>query len=305
MMNRFFSFLAVLIAVVSCNRDQIAAIYDGESGFSFAAGVLNVEVSASDEGKVMVPVFRGSNSMNAAEISFRFDASDDNSSSPVWVAEDPEGNFSLVSKRAVFADNSFSSNVQVRFKDVESLNPGRKYRMKLFINRDASPSGRDSVIVTVSRKLTFVKYGDAEYMDYCIFDNAYPVEIFKAQEAAIFRVMDPYSEGLVAEEYASEGLVQAPPSYVQFKVQPDGSIYYEPFSTGMIVPAPNAAGMCMAWVYHPSDYLLSWGHDFSIFIPDNKQLSEKEFQLVGVYCLPGFSYGFLNEGAYKISIKVK
>lgn len=295
--------IASLLTLTSCDKEQSGAVYEGDSGFAFAAGVLNVETVSEDDGKVLVPVFRGDKSFNGVQVSFEFDTSEGGASEPVWESEDPEGIFSLTSQRAVFADNSFSTNIQVRYKDIESLNPNRKYRMRLTLKDSLSPSGRGSVIVTVSRKLSFEKYGDATYMDYCMFDNAYDVELYKAKEADIFRVIDPYSKGLVAEEYAAEGLMQTPPEYVQFSCDPDGHIYFEPFTTGMLVPTGAEAGKCMTWVYYPGEY--KWGKDFSLFDADNKRLSDKEFQLYGVYCLPDLSYGFLNEGCYKIEIKVK
>lgn len=303
MKKTLFLIIVSMAALASCDREQLGAVYDGESGFAFAAGVLNVETVAGDDGKVLVPVFRGDKSFNGAQVSFEFDASAGGASEPVWVTEDPEGLFSLTSQRAVFADNSYSANIQIRYKGIESLNPSRKYRMRLTLKDSLSPSNRSSVIVTVSRKLTFKKYGDATYMDYCMFDNAYEVELFKAEEAEIYRVIDPYTEGLIAEEYAAGGLMQTPPEYVQFSCDETGHLYFEPFTTGMLVPSPSEIGKCMTWVYFPGEY--KWGKDFSMYDADNRKISDKEFHLYGVYCLPDFSYGFLNEGCYKIEIIVK
>ena len=59
-------------------------------------------------------------------------------------------------------------------------------------------------------------------------------------------------------------------------------------------------GRYLAWAYYPGEY--QWGKDFSSFNSRNRQLSEKVFQLYPVYCLPDFQYGFLNEGAYPLTI---
>ena len=40
-------------------------------------------------------------------------------------------------------------------------------------------------------------------------------DIYKAAEADIYRVMDPYTKGLIAEEYAANGFMDTPPAYVE------------------------------------------------------------------------------------------
>ena len=73
---------------------------------------------------------------------------------------------------------------------------------------------------------------------------------------------------------------------------------YSPFKTGMLVN-----GLYMAYAYYPGEY--QWGKDFSDFNKENKKISDTEFQLYPVYCLPDYQYGFLNEGAYKLTITMK
>lgn len=109
--------------------------------------------------------------------------------------------------------------------------------------------------------------------------------------------MEPYTTGLIAEEYADAGWLGSPDPYIQFSVDEDESISFEPFNTGMLVNGKYAA-----YCYYPSEYL--WGKDFSDYDKENIRISEKEFQLCAVYCLPSFQYGFLNEGVYKINIKI-
>lgn len=300
--TRIFLAAALLAAcTVSCKKAE-GPVYSESTGFAFAANVLNAEVTKEDEGKLLVPVYRGTFDHNSAAITFDYDSSPEGSAKPDWTPTDPEEVFSLVSKKVSFADGVNTAYAQIRFGDVEKLGITRKYRMRLSIASELSPSLRDTVVITVSRKLTFKKYGDCTYKDECIFDNSYKTEIFKAEEAEIYRITDPYKEGLIAEEYAAGGLMGDTPDYVQFSVGSDGHINYSEFQTGMLVPT-GSGNNCMAWVYYPGTY--KWGKDFSEYDELNQKLSDKHFQLYGVYCLPDFQYGFLNEGIYKIDINVQ
>lgn len=288
-----FSLLwAIVLSFValSCSDEQIGTIYEGESSFAFNSGVLNAELGASDMNQILVPISRGSFDESMAELKLEFE-----NAQGEWVDSDPEGLFSLVAKRVLFADGSYSANAQIHYSDLNKLGIGKKYRMRLTILGELSPSQRGSVVITASRKLTFTLLGKCEWTDVCLFDGTYSADIYKAEEAAIYRVSDPYSEGLVAEEYADAGWMGTPSEFVQFQVLDDGSIVYEPFCTGMKVQ-----GRYLAWAYYPGEY--QWGKDFSSFNSRNRQLSEKVFQLYPVYCLPDFQYGFLNEGAYPLTI---
>lgn len=297
------SIAAAILAVctASCKKAE-GPVYNESTGFAFAANVLNAEVTKEDEGKLLVPVYRGTCDYNSASIAFEFDAAPEGSSKPDWVSADPSDIFSLISKKVSFADDSYTSYAQIRFGDVDKLGISKKYKMRLSIGSELSPSMRDTVVVTVSRKLTFKKYGDCTYFDECIFDNSYNAVIYKAEEAEIYRISDPYKEGLIAEEYAAEGLMGETPDYVKFSVEPDGHIVFTEFPTGMLVPTGGGKN-CMAWIYYPSAY--KWGKDFSEYDEKNQKLSDKHFQLYGVYCLPDFQYGFLNDGIYRIDINVK
>ena len=277
---------------LSCSDKQIGTIYEGESYFAFNSSVLNAELEASDMNQILVPVSRGSLGESMTELKLEFE-----NAQGEWVESDPDGLFSLVAKRILFADGRDSANAQSHDSDVNKLGSGKEYRMGLTVLGELSSSQRGSVVITATRKLTFKHLGKCEWTDICLFTGTYTADIYKAEEAAIYRVSDPYSEGLVAEEYADAGWMGTPSEFVQFQVLDDGSIVYEPFCTGMRVQ-----GKYLAWAYYPGEY--QWGKDFSSFNSRNRQLSQNVFQLYPVYCLPDFQYGFLNEGAYPPTIVI-
>lgn len=296
-------FLIMALPVVSlflsaCDRDSVGPTYKGESGYAFASSVLYAEVSKDNKGVLEIPVYRGvPGEATQASISFQYDGAASESSDPVWMDTDPKGVFTLLTPKVTFAPNSCEAKVRVMFGDSNKLRTTDKYRMRLVIDDGVSPSGRSSVILTVTKKLVFEKYGDCTYFDECIFEKAYETEIYKAQGEEIYRVMDPYREGLVAEEYAAEGWMGTPPDYVQFTCEGD-RIQFKEFPTGMLFNKVH-----MAYAYYPSDYI--WGRDFSKYDAKCKKLNDKHFQLYAVYCLPSFQYGYMNDGVYMIDINVK
>ena len=279
---------------LSCSKDQVSTLYEGSSGLAFASTVLNTELSSGDANQILVPVYRGTEDVFQADLSLEFETTDASGGS-TWVESDPAGIFSLIARRVLFADGSHVAYAQIRFSDIDKLGIDTKYRMRLSIKDNLSPSQKGSVVITASRKLNFKYLGKCTWTDRCLFDGSYQADIYKAEEADIYRVMDPYSEGLTAEEYAENGWAGTPSEYVQFSVRSDGSIYYEPFCTGMKVQ-----GKYLAYAYYPSEY--QWGKDFSQYASENRRISDKELQLYPVYCLPDFQYGFLNDGAYKLTV---
>lgn len=292
------AWICIMPSITSCDKENTGAIYGGESGFAFASPVLYAEVSEEDGGFLEIPVYRGiDGDASQALISFQYDTSPLETSDPEWTDADPAGIFSLITPKVTFATNSCEAKARIRFGDYEKLKTSSKYRMKLEIADAVSPSQRSSVIVTVTKRLVFKKYGDCSYFDECIFEKAYDSEIYKAEGEEIYRVMDPYHEGLVAEDYAAQGWLGETPDYVEFSCDGD-HISFKQFATGMLFNKTH-----MAWVYYPSDYV--WGRDFSKYDAQNKKLDDKHFQLYAVYCLPSFQYGYMNDGIYKIDIVVK
>lgn len=286
------------LTAVSCSDENEGPLYEGDSGFAFASTVLYAEVSPDDKGTLTVPVYRGiGGTAEQVRVSFKYDTASQDASDPVWEDSDPSGIFSLLSPKITFAPNSCKALVRLKFGDTGKLRTSEKYRMRLEILDGVSPSGRSTVTITVTKKLVFKKYGDCTYFDECIFENAYKTEIYKADGEEIYRVTDPYREGLIAEEYAANGWMGGTPDYVEFTCDDNNHITFKEFDTGMLFN-----GKYPAYAYYPSDY--QWGRDFSKYDAKNLKLDDRHFQLYAVYCLPTFQYGYMNDGAYKIDIYV-
>ena len=296
---------ALLLFATSCSQDVEGPKYNGKDGFAFAATVLNVETGTEDDGKVLVPVYRGNSTDNMAQIGFEIEVNETvdtvingeetTYTKQVWADADPDGVFSLTTPRVIFADGAKVAYAQIRYTDIEALGLTAKYKIRLTIKDGLSPSKKGQTTVSVSRKLTFDLLGKCKYFDICLFYDTYEADIYRAREAEIYRIMDPYSEGLLKEDFITEGWGGTPDPYVQFSCDANGQITYEPFCTGMLLQAKHPV-----YGYWPGEY--KWGKDFSEFNKENKKISDKEFQLYPVYCAPSFQYGYINDGAYPIKI---
>ena len=67
--------VAALAAASGCSDDVQKTTYSGSSGFGFAASVLNVEVGSANANQILVPIYRGSEDAQIAELKFEYDIS--------------------------------------------------------------------------------------------------------------------------------------------------------------------------------------------------------------------------------------
>ncbi len=306
--QKLIALAAVVAMFTACNQDVVGTLYEGqEDGFAFAASVLNLETGKEDNNMVLVPVYRGNTTNNVANLKFEIEALmpkdtiiDDSLQTIMqaeWLEKDPRGIFSLATQRVIFRDGANMAYAQVHYTNIDELSLTEKYKIRLKILDGVSPSNKSQTVVSVNRRLTFDKIGQCTYIDSCLFANAYQADIYRAQETEIYRIMDPYSEGLLAEEYAAEGMAGQPGAFVQIMVMEDGSLKYDPICTGMLIPDPTGTGkMHMTYGCHPNDYKGS--NDFSMYVDSNRKVGDKRLELVPIYCLPTFYYGHLSGGGY-------
>ena len=306
MMNRLLYVLPlVALLFVSCDKGNIGPLYEKgtseEAGISFNSSVLSIHLPVGST-YFDVPVVRGDISVQTATVKFSFDTTYTGSAADsLWVDEDPDGIFSLSASRVVFRDETLTSYARINVSDIEKMSPSMKYKMRLSLKGREDDFRNSVVTISVSRLLDFSYYCDCMFLDNCIFENSYRCKLYKAEGCEVYRLMDPYSEGLQKEEYYENSCAANPPAYVEFSCDAlTGLVSYEPFYTGMLVP--TGATVLKAYAYHPASYKTSWGRDFSAKIVENYKVSDGCFHLCPVYCLPDLSYGYLNEGAYELII---
>ena len=223
-----FAALAILL-LFSCDKQVLGPVLDQATGFSFAAPVLNMETAPSDDNILRIPIYRTSSAEEMASIKCEFYDPDTDSYVPV----DPKGMFRLATTRVMFIDDARSGYVQVSYSSIDDFGMTDKYSFRLSIDSPITPGGYATTVVTVNRHLTFDSLGIGTIYDDFLFYDTYEVEILKAREAEIYRVMHPFDEGLVAEDYVKNGWYTSPSEYIQIEVKPSGEIRFDEFVNGM------------------------------------------------------------------------
>ena len=279
--------IIVLIAALAmqlfsgCDKQVLGPVAEQTTGFSFAAPVLNMEAAPSDDNVLRIPLFRTASAEEMASIKCEFyDAA-----SEKYVSTDPDGRFRLATTRVMFIDGARTGYVQVSYSSLDDFGMADKYCFRLTLDSPVTPGGYATTVVTVNRRLTFESLGIGTFYDEFLFYETYEVEILKAQEAEIYRVMHPFDEGLVAEDYVKNGWYTTPSEYIQIEVKPSGEIRFDEFVNGMYLQKKYT--VCGV---NPPERKEHLEKDCSAF--SNNWLDEKTLSLYPFYYVKG--YGFFD-----------
>ncbi len=120
-----------------------------------------------------------------------------------------------------------------------------------------------STTITIAKEYDWVSIGTGHFADAFLFGDTYEVEYQQCvQDPTMYRLVDPYSEGLEEEGYVDEGdVVNGPSEYVVFKLLQPGDViddsititmndlvYFQPYMTGYYSSNYSAE----VWALHPS-----------------------------------------------------
>ena len=263
----------------SCDKQVMGPVLDQVAGFSFAAPVINMETDPTDDNVLRIPLYRSSSAEQIASIKCEFYDSE----TKEYVSVDPEGRFRLATTRVIFIDDASTGYVQVSYSSLDDLGMTDKYSFRLSIDSDVTPGGYATTMVTVGRRLTFDSLGIGTFYDEFLFYETYKVEILKAREAEIYRVMHPFDEGLVAEDYVKNGWYTSPSEYIQIEVKPGGEIRFDEFVNGMYFQKKYTV-----YGINPPERKEHLEKDCSAF--SNSWLDSKTISLYPVYFIKGYGY---------------
>ena len=271
---------ALTIPMLSgCDKQVLGTVLDQAAGFSFAAPVLNMETDPSDDNILRIPLYRTASAEEMATITCEFY----DPASESYVAVDPEGRFRLATTRVVFIDDARTGYVQVSYSSLDDFGMTDKYSFRLSIDSPVTPGGYATTMVTVNRRLTFDSIGIGTFYDEFLFYNTYDVEILKAREAAIYRVMHPFDEGLVAEDYVKNGWYTTPSEYIQIEIKPSGEIRFDEFANGMYFQKKYTV-----YGINPPERKEHLEKDCSAF--SNSWINNKTLSLYPFYYIKGYGY---------------
>lgn len=216
MKNKILTKLAVcasiaLMAFTSCNTDAEGVIYtpDETAAYSFAAAQMNVELTADNEGKLKVPVYRSTTTGDAI-ITITADMNETTAST-----------FTLASSAISFADGEGMAYAELDFGSIDNLGVTTKYIITLSIaEENQSPSAEGSIEVQAQRLLTWESYGTGVYTSEN-FEESWSQPIEKAAEGNIYRLPDCITQGYPLVFTLSED----GQSLAGFDIQATGVVY--------------------------------------------------------------------------------
>jgi|SRR5574344_347656 hypothetical protein len=278
----FITILAICsLLAASCDKEAVGAKYDlnNGTGFSFGSSVLNMETDSSDNDVLKIPVYRTLSSPATVDVTCQFF----DSGSGTYTDSDSEGIFRLATKRVIFSDGATVGYAQVSYSDIESLGVAKKHQFKLSLSENVSTGGEQTVNVTVNRKLTFELLGTGTFYEEFLFYNTYNVQIYKAKEAAVYRVMDPFSEGLIAEDYTKNGWATTPSKYIQIENQAGNKLRFDEFANGMYFQKKYAV-----YGVNPSERTEFTEKDCSAYA--NTWVNSYTMKLYPFYYIKGYGY---------------
>ncbi|MGM0621531.1 MAG: hypothetical protein ACQETJ_10840, partial [Bacteroidota bacterium] len=191
-MKRNIVFLLTIASFVSlmftsCEDNIEGAMLDVGDGVhaAFASTIQKVEMLPEDGNQIKVPVYRGGNANS--EVAVNVEMIPQNAAS--------EGVFELTNPDVQFEEGEHTAYAIIAYDDINELDAGAVFELELVITNEEqlSVSEAGQILVQANRKLTFSHFANGTFYSE-FFDSNWPVEVEKAEEADVFRILDCYVE---------------------------------------------------------------------------------------------------------------
>lgn len=207
----------------SCEDSVEGTLFDAGDQVlaAFASNVQRVEMIPADNNQIRVPVYRGGSSAAQATVALEM----------TQAASIPAGTFTLTNPQLTFAAGENVAYAIIGYSDINALGAGTTYELTLKIaNEDQlSPAKASQIKVQAQRRLTFTKLATAT-LDSEWEEAIYPVEVFKAAEADVYRVMNMYTNGFhITFSVAADNTIS-------FSTQPMGYVSATYGMTSFVMP---------------------------------------------------------------------
>lgn len=275
--------LAVGGFATSCSEDDVDKGPAGGilgNGVYFPSTVGSVQFIEEGQTQLQIPVCR-SVDMGNFEIQIISDTTDPDIFTFPEYAQFAEGELETV------------FTISINAPAVES---GVEYGISLLLSDDDNLSsyGAPSYEFTAMIDPWIDMEGEGTFEDYLLFAETYKVKIRRhVNNPNMYRVVDPWSEGLAAEGYVESGMVAS--SYTEnfdFEVDPETGLVT--FSDLLYPLNLSSQGLGALTMYHP-------GRFRDTDVSYNCQLMEGVFQIAPIILDPNF-YGFDNHATPTIYI---
>jgi len=193
--------IAVLFMASSCQQEGVKYALGDKAEVSFPSTLVNFSMVAADNNQITVELWRG-NTKGAVSI-------------PVTITDKTGGVFTPEKAQFDFAEGENKAYLTFTYPDL-TLFGGEKYKIELLVTDDSqvSPNGNKKMEITAQRKLTFKSLGIGTFTSEW-FEESWPQEVQKAEEADYYRLPDCYYKGYPIEFSIVEGKIR-------YALQPSG-----------------------------------------------------------------------------------
>ena len=229
---KIFAIIAIASAVfVSCSKDgyweEGNPSADGIK-YTFDKKTLDFTFTPYDSvSQVLVNVAR-----NSAEGAFEL---------PI-VTTTNDANISFPDTVVRFADGQLISTFAVNLKEDIAIGESTSLTLEFDSTAYANSSSVFQTSVKIGKEYTYTTLGTAQFTDFFMFSDIYEAELQQSdQNPNVYRLVDPYSAPLKAEEYDTQN---GPDPYLKFQilhpgdvirgteVTQEGLVYFPDFATG-------------------------------------------------------------------------
>ena len=230
-MKKIFSILIILTAaLVSCDQKNIGTLYEpGGSYFAFSSSVVpDNTLSADNNYSVMVQIVRSDLSGTAtADVSLEMN-------------DNIDGVFALESSSVSFADGEGIAYAKIApVVDLSLIDVSKVYEFKLSLVGENVSEFYNTSTYRASFLLTFEPFGTGVYSSE-LFGDEWPVQIEKAAEADVYRIIDCFVEGYD----------------FTFSVDQDNNVFYSTQQTGYIDGDNGMVSLEMPDAEEPDSYYM-------------------------------------------------
>lgn len=186
--NIFFLMIALALSSLmftSCDDQVEGTLYEvgDKAHAAFASTVQKVEMLPADGNQIRVPVYRGGKSDTEVNVTVAM----------TQAASIPAGTFTLTNPQVNFPVGQNVAYAVITYADINALAAGATYELTLTLANEEqiSVSEAKSIKVQAQRKLTFSPLAIGSFTSE-FFEDSWEVEVLKAAEADVYRILDCY-----------------------------------------------------------------------------------------------------------------
>lgn len=190
----YINMVLLLFVALSCEDNRETYKLGDSVEASFPSTMVNYLMTAEDGNKIQLEMWRG-NTKGVASV-------------PVTITDKTGGVFTAEKAQFDFVDGESKAYLTFSYPNINNFG-GEKYEFEIAITDEeqVSPGGQETIKVTAQRKLTYKSLGTGTFTSN-FFEDSWPQEVLKAEEADFYKLPNCYYNGYPIEFSIVDGKVQ-------------------------------------------------------------------------------------------------